>query len=176
MSASTRKRGTSVRLPIYLDLELCKDFLRWSQVERGNSDGWVEKQRAILAWWMGKLQGIDLRRATLVDHLLPPFQGTTSRAQRTEVLKTLYGWLRKVKHSISAQEDPTFGVLSVEAERPAQHTKSKVIPKEHYLLATGPPGSLQTPGSLGHRLCPPEVAGGRRACGSWSPGSDAPSS
>jgi integrase len=122
------------KAPIILDLDLCKAFLRWSAVDRGNSDQWVEKQRSILAWWMGKLKGVDLRRATLLDDLLPPLKGAESVAQRTEVLKTLYGWLRKVERTITTNEDPTYGALPVTQARPAQRTKSKVIPIEHYLL------------------------------------------
>ncbi len=127
--------GEVVREPVYLTNKNVEAFLAWSKKDRQNSPAWVEKQRRILAWWQKKLGATNLRRATLQDHIIPPLKGSTSRAQRTEVIKTFYGWLRKVQHTITAHEDPTYGALPVDQGAPAQRTKSKVIPKEHYLLA-----------------------------------------
>jgi integrase len=119
--------------PIYLDNDLSVAFLAWSKAE-GNTVQWVGKQKSCLAWWMVKLARVDLRRASLRDHILPPLEGAPGRAHKIRVLKTLYGWLRKVRHVIAAHEDPTFGALPAPPSKPAQRVKSKVIPKEHYLL------------------------------------------
>lgn len=120
--------------PMHLDEELVRAFLAWSLNEKGNTSAWVAKQKAHLAWWADKLAGVDLRRASLRDHIVPAYQGATDVGSRVRVLKAFYGWLRKVTHTINAAEDPTLGVLSVPAAKPAQRTKSKVIPREHYLL------------------------------------------
>jgi hypothetical protein len=120
--------------PIFLDEKRVEAFLAWSLGEKGNSSPWVAKQKSHLAWWADKLAGVDLRRASLRDHIVPAYQGATDSASRVRVLKAFYGWLRKVTHAITAAEDPTLGVLSVPVAKPAQRTKSKVIPREHYLL------------------------------------------
>ena len=135
--AAYQAGGDSRRPPVFLTNDQAKAFLRWSQVERENSDQWVKKQKAILAWWMEHLKGVDLRRATLQDHILPPLAGPKvhGKSQRIEIIKTFYGWLRKVEHTISAHEDPTYGALPAGQGRPAQHRKSMVIAREHYLLA-----------------------------------------
>ena len=130
-----RPEGDIGPAPIFLTNELAEDFLGWSKNERGNSAGWVAKQKSIMTWWGERLDRVDLRRASLRDDILPPLKGATSQAQRKEVLKTFYGWLRKVKRDISTQEDPTFGALPAEQAKPAQRKKSKVIPVEHYRLA-----------------------------------------
>lgn len=127
--------GTISRDGIYLDVDLAREFLEWSR-GRGNSTGYVARLRTYTAWWAEKLDGVDLRRATLRDHILPALEGIPGRggSYRTAAIKVLYGWLRKVKHEIAAHEDPTFGALRAAPSRPAQLEKSKVIPKKHYLL------------------------------------------
>ncbi len=96
----------------------------------------------MLSWWMERLVRVDLRRASLRDHILPALERAPGRRQRIEVIKALYGWLRKVEHVMGAAEDPTLDTLTVPQARPAQWDRSKVIPKEHYLLVrerlTGP--------------------------------------
>ncbi len=129
-----RPEGEVRAEPIYLDNDLCKVFLAWSMAE-GNSTPWVNKQKVVLAWWMGKLRGVDLRRASLRDHILPPLEGTASRAHKIRVLKTFYAWMRKVTHAIATAEDPTWGQLSAPQSRPEQWTRSKVVPRDHVLLA-----------------------------------------
>ncbi len=120
--------------PLYLDAPTVKDFLRWSLRGKGNTSTWVAKQRGALAWWTERLQGVNLRRASLRDHVVPALERATDRGTRIRVLKAFYGWLRKERHAISANEDPTFGALVAPPSKPAQRVKSKVIPKEHYLL------------------------------------------
>lgn len=125
---------TADNSPVYLDEKRVEAFLAWSLDEKGNTPPWVAKQRAHLAWWSKKLHGIDLRRASLRDHIVAAYQGASDVRSRIRILKSFYGWMRKDAHTISAFEDPTFGVLSAPSSKPAQRTKSKVIPREHYLL------------------------------------------
>jgi integrase len=136
--------GSAATEPIYLDNDLCRDFLAWSLKEKGNTPEWVSKQKTMLAWWMEQLRGVNLRRATLGDHIDPALENATGKRQRIEVIRALYGWLRKVgapvpgqkeKRRITAHEDPTYGALPVPQPRAAQLEKSRVIPRDHYLLA-----------------------------------------
>ena len=129
-------RGVSPR-PVYLDTDLAKDFLRWSKHERKNSRGWLGKQKRVLDWWSHELAGCDLRRLSLVSDVLPPLNRATSRQHRIAILKGLFTYLRTVVHRVSTAEDPVFGQLSVPQGRPAQWSKSKVVPRDHFELVRG---------------------------------------
>jgi hypothetical protein len=128
------KAACASTAPLNLDDARVTDFLAWSLNVERNTKAWVSKQRRALAWWAERLQGIDLRRVSLRDHIMPALQKATDRATKIRVLKTLYSWMRKQTHVISAAEDPTLDTLSAPTAKPAQLDKSKVIPREHYLL------------------------------------------
>lgn len=128
-------RGAPAEEPIYLDETLSQEFLAWSKDEKKNSRSWRTKQRSLLAWWAEKLHGVDLRRASLRDHILPALKGQTSRHHRISVIKALYTWLRAEAHRISTAEDPVYGQLRVPQAPPAQLKKSKVVPRDHVYLA-----------------------------------------
>ena len=115
---------------IYLDNDLAKKFLAWSVTEKHNSTLWVNRQKAVLAGWMERLQGVNLRRASLRDHIMPALEKASSRGQRIAILKAFFSWLRKERHVITSAEDPTLD-LSVPQQEPARWKKSKVIPREH---------------------------------------------
>jgi len=83
---------------------------------------------------MAALKGIDLRRASLADHVIPPLAGVRSRTQRIQVLKALYGWLRRELHTVTAAQDPTLGALSVPQAMPAQWKRTKAIQKPAFEL------------------------------------------
>jgi integrase len=126
--------GDPATAPIRLDAKLAAAFLGWSEHEKGNTVGWVKRQRSCLTWWAERLGSLDLRRVTVRDHLEPALASARGRRHKIETIKALYGWLRQVKHEITAAEDPTYGALPVPQARPAQYDKSKVIPRDHYLL------------------------------------------
>lgn len=125
---------------IFLDATLARDFLTWSRDVQGNTPKWVHDQKMYLAWWEERLKGIDLRQGPrdniLRDRIHPALAGAAARPQRIAVLKKLYAWMREETHTISPTEDPTYGgALKVPPSRPAQWTRSKVIPPEHVQLA-----------------------------------------
>jgi integrase len=128
--------GTPAAEAIFLDNDLSEDFLAWSKNERKNSKGWLRQQKHYLAWWMEALKGVDLRRATLRDHIMPKLEGdkVTAKGHRIAVLKILYAWLRTERRVLATVDDPTYGALKVPQVQPAQHKKSKVIPAEHLAL------------------------------------------
>ncbi len=126
-----RPTGSGRKDPIYFDNALCVDFLKWSLNEKRNSAKWVGQQRLYLAWWLEKLGRIDLRRATLQEHIMPALRGATAKPQRIATLKVLYAWLRTERHELGAAEDPTYGALKVPQSIPEQHRRVKALPKEH---------------------------------------------
>jgi len=99
-----------------------------------NSEKYLRQKRANVAWWAEHLRGVDLRRATLRDHILPPLAGAPQRNQRIACIKHLYSWLRK-QDRIETAEDPTFGKLAADPVKPAQHERSKVVTREQYEAA-----------------------------------------
>lgn len=131
--------GDPGREPVRFDVDLVAKFLEFSRDSRKNSAPYIREQKRLLAMWADAgLAGVDLRRATLRDHILPAaekFKQGRTRELAKSILKAFYSWLRTEKHLILAAEDPTYGSLRVEQGRPAQIDRSKVIPREHFLLA-----------------------------------------
>jgi integrase len=113
---------------IRLDEKLIADYIAGCQK---NSDSWLREKRTHLAWWSDRLHRVDLRRATLRDHILPPLKGAPSRNARIAVIKHLYSWLRG-QDRIETSEDPCLGKLHADPVKPVQETKSKVIAAAHY--------------------------------------------
>ncbi len=122
--------GDAGHAPMFLDNELAKRFLAWSAGERGNSAGWLTKQKTFLADWMETLRGVNLRRLSLRDHVVPALEGATSRRHRLAVLKALYSWLRKHEHDLTSAEDALIDMPLPQIE-PAQWKRTKVIPRDH---------------------------------------------
>jgi integrase len=115
---------------LVLDEELSRAFLRWSRDEKGNSAEWVGKQKRYLAWWAKQLGRRDLRRVSLRDHIQPALDKAENARQRIEVIKALYGWLRKHRHTVTPAQDPTYGALPVPQGRPEQWKTPKPIPPD----------------------------------------------
>jgi integrase len=128
-------RGDAPREGVYLTEKLVSEYLDYSKAE-GNSAGWRRKQKNLLAWWGERLERVDLRRASLHDHILPALKrrDATAKHQRVAILKGLFTWLRTEVHRITTAEDPVFGQLKVPQAGIAQLTKSKVVPRDHVLL------------------------------------------
>lgn len=120
-----------------LTAELVRLFVAWSQAPgaeggKGNSRAWALQQKAYLAWWIEQLDGRDLRRLSLRDHIIPALDGVPGRRHRIEVLKAFFSWLRRERHLVSRAEDVTLD-LQVQARRPEQWTRPKAIPRRAYL-------------------------------------------
>jgi hypothetical protein len=113
--------------PIFLDDDLVAAFLAHSDA-KGNTRAWIRRQRSHLCVLQNALEGEDLRRLGL-GRVLPLVAANT---HRIAILKTLYAWLRKTEHLLTAAEDPTFGVLSVPQRKPSERRiVDKAIPREH---------------------------------------------
>lgn len=127
--------GSSTKGPVFLDEALALEFLTWSRDVQKNTPRWVNEQRNYLAWWADQLRGRNLRRISLTEHILPALEGAKARGPRIAVLKRLYSYLRKVKHVLELDEDPTFQRLAVPQSRPEQWKRVKAIPRENLELA-----------------------------------------
>ena len=62
--------GDAPREGLFLDEDLVKGYLAFSEGE-GNSARWRREQGYLLGWWGDRLEGVDLRRASLPAHILP---------------------------------------------------------------------------------------------------------
>lgn len=105
-------------------------FCFWSLNVKHNIPHWVNRQRGILKWWKVQLGNRDLRRVTLQEDIDPKLIGAPARQHKIAVIKTLYGYLRKVTRRITNAEDPTLDLVAPQA-KPQQWKKNKVIPLEH---------------------------------------------
>jgi integrase len=133
--------GVPIKEPILLDEQTALDFLTYCRDKKKNGEEWLIKQRSYVAWWVVKLAGVDLRstgdstvpgKVSLAAHVIPALDSVKgARGHRIATLKAIYSWLRKVRHDLSAAEDPTFGTLAVPQNTPAQWKIDKVIPQPH---------------------------------------------
>lgn len=119
---ATRGRDDRLRF----DEKLRDSFIEWSTTERRNSQKWIADQRRYLAWWAEKLGDADLRALDLGRDIMPALDGTACRAPKIAVIKSLYSWLRSVRHTLETRHDPTFGRLKMPQSSPEQwcHTKT----------------------------------------------------
>lgn len=116
-------RVTLEHEPLYFDQTLIDDFLAWSAAPRKtggkeNTPEWVQNQRRALMWWLEHLDGRNLKKLDLRTDILKHLEGQTERPLRIKVLKTVYAWLRQVRHTLKVSDDPCFGVLRVPQNRP----------------------------------------------------------
>ena len=102
-----------------------------------NSKSWLRKQRDYLAWWADWPAGKDLRRLSLRDDIAQALDGVKARDHRIAVLKRRYSCLRRVRHVLTAAEDPTFGTLPVPQAMPEQWRQVRAVTQESYLKARG---------------------------------------
>lgn len=129
--------GVGPREGLFLGAALAKEFLDHSKAE-GNSLAWRRKQKNLLDWWGDRLEGMDVRKPGLLDsHIKPALKrkDATAKHHRIAVLKAFYTWLRTVRSpGIETTEDPVYGRLMAPKGKPAQWSKSKVVPLEHFHL------------------------------------------
>lgn len=127
-----RPEGDTREAALELTADLAKEFLVWSRRGKGNSPKWVRDQKRALAWWLDRLKGVDMRRAStarIVTELEPVRRG---RKQLIATLKTFLAWLRVERHLLTTAQDPTFGQLRVPQSRPKQLEQVKAVGVEEY--------------------------------------------
>lgn len=125
--------GDPATAPVHLDNELAVAYLAFCRDEQENSRAWLAKKKNLLAWWMERLAGVNLRKVERTAHLDPALDRTPGRAHKIRILKHFFAWLVETER-IRPHEDPTFRRLKAPQAKPAQRKKSKVVPPEHVLL------------------------------------------
>jgi integrase len=123
--ASYCEPAETLNAPLRLDAALVDAYLASVQ----NTAKWRAYKRRLLLWWAAKLDGLDLGRVRLATHVLPALTDVRGARHRREAIKALYAWLRKTGRVTLAQ-DPV-AALPVGKGGVAQHTRSKVVPREH---------------------------------------------
>lgn len=127
-----RPSGTEARDPLLLDLGMSAAFLTWSRDQKKNTPKWVSEQRRELSWWLDRLKGKDLRGLSLDADILIPLEGAPGRAQKINVIKTLFSWLIEARRAMKPAEDPTFRTLKVPQARPEQWSRTKAFGRVDY--------------------------------------------
>lgn len=117
---------------VHLTRELAEDFETWMRTRpRPASEKWIREVAHRLADWMVDLSGVDLRRATLKDHIKPALaRHEGGRQHRIIAIKSFYAWLRKERHVLTSANDPTLD-LPVPQAIPEKHRRTKAVPLAH---------------------------------------------
>jgi integrase len=111
---------------ILLTEELILEFAKWSITTRGNTRRYAQETSAMLLTWARALHGLDLRRVTLRDHIVPALDNWGGKAHRIIAIKSLYAWLRRVRHALTSAQDPTLD-LPVPQAQPAKNKRRKAV-------------------------------------------------
>lgn len=126
-----RPEGAPREAQLALRKELIDRFKKWQIDEKGNTRKHANAMCRRLGEWMVDLAGVDLRKATLREDIIPALNRRgANRKARIIALKSFYGWMRKVEHLLTKNDDPTMGDLPVPPARPEKHERRKVVPFE----------------------------------------------
>lgn len=121
--------GTESEAPLALTSELALEFHRWQVEVKGNTRKHANEMLNRIADWTVDLRGVDLRKATMRDHIRPALEKHAgSRQHRIIAIKAFYAWLRREKHLLSHSQDPTLD-LAVPSPRPAKLRRRKTVPR-----------------------------------------------
>jgi len=114
--------------PLYLTADLVLAYREWMLSRASPTTTRHANEMAHrLADWTEDLAGVDLRRATLRDHLKPAVERrATSRQHRIIAIKGLYAWLRREKGLLTSAQDPSLD-LAVPQARPEKHHRRKAV-------------------------------------------------
>lgn len=116
--------GVAAEEPILLNRQRAEEFYAW-QISKGTTRKHAKEVGHRLGAWMEDLAGLDLRRVTLRDHIIPALEKRgTMRGARISTIKAFYGWLRKVQHVLSSADDCTQD-LPVPQARPEKRIRRK---------------------------------------------------
>lgn len=110
-----RPEGERAPDPIYLNEDRVNAFYDW-QVAKGVTTKHASEVRGRLRHWLLDLAHVDLRVATLRDHIIPALdRRVKARGARISTLKAFYGWLREVRHELVSGQDPTLDLMVPQA-------------------------------------------------------------
>ncbi len=114
--------------PLRLDAALAKRYLTSCKAS-DSLKYWRGKQK-VIAWWVEKLAGKDLRKLDLASDIVAHVpEGTPGRQPKIAVLKHFFSWMRDVQGAnlLTAAEDPTLDRLRVPQSTPEQSRRPKTF-------------------------------------------------
>jgi integrase len=123
--ANYRPEGV-IEQQVLLSVELITEFHTWSVDVRGNTEKHATEMTKRLNEWATVLDGIDLRRVTLRDHVRPALAQWKGAQHRIIALKSFYAWLRKARNVLTSAEDPTLD-LPVPQAQPEKYQRRKAV-------------------------------------------------
>lgn len=129
-----RPEGDVGEEPLLMTAELIAKFHAWSVDVRGNTEKHAVEMTNRLSQWAEVLDGVDLRKATLREHIVPPLDQWAGRQHRIIALKSFYAWLRKERHLLTSAQDPTLD-LPVPQAVPEKHKRRKAVEWERVQAA-----------------------------------------
>jgi integrase len=119
--------------PLFLTAELADAFWRWQIETKGVTRKHANEVSSRLVHWIEDLGRVDLRKATLRDHIKPALDARkTMRSHRISTLKSFYAWLREEKHLLTHHQDPTLD-LPVPQSKPEKRKRKKAVELERVL-------------------------------------------
>jgi integrase len=119
--------------PVYLTADLCDEFWWWQLETKGVSRRHANEVGKRLEHWIEDLGHVNLKRATLRDHIKPALdRRATMRGHRISTIKAFYAWLRKEKNLLAHHQDPTLD-LPVPQARPEKRKRRKAVELERVL-------------------------------------------
>jgi integrase len=120
--------GKRSETPIFITAGLVDDFHNWMLTRhkpstRKHANSVVNRMAA----WTEDLAGVDLRTATLRDHIKPALERRrTQRAHRISTIKSFYSWLRTEKNVLISSQDCTLD-LPVPQSTPEKRKRRKAV-------------------------------------------------
>jgi hypothetical protein len=134
--ASYRPQGVEEEDPVQLTADLVAEYQRW-QINKGISERHARDVAKRLANWIEDLDGTDLRKVSLRDHIKPALaKRVTMRAHRISTIKSFYAWLREEKHLLTSANDPTLD-LPVPQSVPEKRKRRKALDINHVQKVAG---------------------------------------
>lgn len=117
---------------LFMTEELVMRFCAW-HLAKGNTRKYVKETGKLLKDWLRALAHVDLRRATLRDHIKPPLEKWTMRGPRIRAIKVFYSWLREEAHLLTSANDPTLDMPAPQAI-PEKRKRTKAVAREVFEL------------------------------------------
>lgn len=126
--------GGETEEALLLDAALILEYRTQMEAESGSRPH-VNDRCNRLKDWMVDLTGVDLRRMSLRDHIIPALvRRKTCRPARIIAIKALMGWLRKQRHVLTSAEDATVD-LPVPQATPEKWRRRKAVDRKRALAA-----------------------------------------
>jgi hypothetical protein len=124
-----RPEGVAGEEALTISAELLDGFYEWQRA-KGTTRKHAKEVGHRLGAWMEDLAGVDLRRMSLRDHVIPALDARkTMRGARISSLKAFMGWLRKERHLLTSAQDCTLD-LPVPQAIPEKRIRRKAVPLE----------------------------------------------